>query len=115
MYIAQSALSRQIKELKNELETALLVRDARHIELTPAGSLFHEHCKRLLDDIAATILQTQQVGKGGQGTIRLLHSSSVNLTEQLAQSTVGLMYRRDPTPLVAGFIAAFEAGLLRLN
>lgn len=39
----------------------------------------------------------------------------IDLPEQLAQSTVGLMYRRDPTPLLAGFIAAFEAGLLRLN
>jgi predicted transcriptional regulator len=37
LYIAQSALSRQIKELEDELQTPLLTRDARQFELTPAG------------------------------------------------------------------------------
>lgn len=80
LYIAQSALSRQIKELEGEVQALLLTRDARHIELTPAGQVFYERAKRILDDIEETVRQTRHVGQGAQGIIRLLHSSSVTLT-----------------------------------
>lgn len=80
LYVAQSALSRHIKELENELQAVLLERDARHFELTEAGRLFHQRSKRLLQELAETVQQTQHVSKGEQGTIRLLHSSSVTLT-----------------------------------
>lgn len=83
LYIAQSALSRQIKELEDELQTQLLTRDSRHIELTPAGQLFFERSKRILDDIDHTVVQARQVGLGAQGLIRLQHSSSVILTPAL--------------------------------
>ena len=80
LYIAQSALSRQIKELEGEVQAPLLTRDARHIELTPAGQVFYERARRILEDIEETVRQTRHVGQGAQGIIRLLHSSSVTLT-----------------------------------
>ena len=80
LYVAQSALSRQIKELENQVQTLLLTRDARHIELTPAGQVFYERSKRILEDIDETVRQTRHVGQGAQGIIRVLHSSSVTLT-----------------------------------
>ena len=83
LYIAQSALSRQIKELEDELQTQLLVRDSRHIELTPAGQLFFERARRILEDIDDTVVQARQIGVGAQGLIRLQHSSSVILTPRL--------------------------------
>ncbi|MES2070981.1 MAG: LysR substrate-binding domain-containing protein [Pseudomonadota bacterium] len=85
LYVAQSALSRQMKELENEVQALLLERDSRHIELTDAGRLFYERSKRILEDIAETVVQTHQVSKGQQGTIRLLHSSSVTLTAEIGQ------------------------------
>jgi len=83
LYVAQSALSRQVKELEDELQTQLLTRDSRHIQLTPAGQLFFERSKRILDDIDRTVVQARQVGQGAQGLIRLQHSSSVILTPAL--------------------------------
>ncbi|MBB5610671.1 MULTISPECIES: LysR family transcriptional regulator [unclassified Janthinobacterium] len=80
LYVAQSALSRQIKELENAVQALLLTRDARHIELTPAGQVFYERSKRILEDIDETVRQTRHVGQGAQGIIRFLHSSSVTLT-----------------------------------
>ncbi|MFZ6646206.1 LysR family transcriptional regulator [Undibacterium sp. TJN25] len=80
LYIAQSALSRQMKELESEVQALLLERDSRHVEMTDAGRVFYERSKRILEDIADTVRQAHQVGKGEQGTIRLLHSSSVTLT-----------------------------------
>ena len=76
LYVAQSALSRQIKELENEVQALLLMRDARHIELTAAGQVFYDRAKRILDDIEETVRQTRHVGQGSAGIIRLLHSRS---------------------------------------
>jgi len=83
LYIAQSALSRQTKELEDELQVTLLERDARHIEVTPAGRFFYERCRRILEDVDDAVQQTKQVGRGGVGTLRLLHSSSVTLTTSI--------------------------------
>ncbi|GGC84169.1 LysR family transcriptional regulator [Undibacterium terreum] len=85
LYIAQSALSRQMKELESEVQAVLMERDSRHLELTDAGRLLYERSKRILEEIAETVQQVQQVGKGEQGTIRLLHSSSVTLTAELGK------------------------------
>ena len=46
--IAQPGLSQQIKALERSLGTQLLVRDQRHVELTPAGETLLEHTYRLL-------------------------------------------------------------------
>nr|WP_315250234.1 LysR family transcriptional regulator [uncultured Duganella sp.] len=86
LYIAQSALSRQIKELEDELQTQLLTRDARQFELTAAGQLFYERGKRILQDIDDTLVQARHVGKGAQGMIRLQHSSSVILTARISNA-----------------------------
>lgn len=86
LYIAQSALSRQIKELEDELQTALLTRDARQFELTPAGRLFYERAKRILEDIDDTLLQARHVGHGARGVLRLQHSSSVILTPRISNA-----------------------------
>lgn len=83
LYIAQSALSRQIKELEDELQTQLLTRDARQFELTPAGQLFFERAKRILEEIDDTVVQARHVGRGALGVIRLQHSSSVILTPRI--------------------------------
>lgn len=91
LYVAQSALSRQVKELEDTLQTTLLVRDARHIELTPAGQLFLERSRRILQDIDDTVVQARHVGRGAQGLIRLQHSSSVILTPALTAALRGAL------------------------
>lgn len=80
LFIAQSALSRQIKELEGMLQVALLVRKARHVVTTPAGRAFHAAARRILAELTEASAQARQVERGEQGTVRLLHSSSVPLT-----------------------------------
>jgi DNA-binding transcriptional LysR family regulator len=83
LYVAQSALSRQIKELEGEVQAQLLRRDPRQVELTDAGRLFYERSKRILQDVAETVALTQRAGQGALGTVRLLHSSSVTITSAM--------------------------------
>jgi LysR family hca operon transcriptional activator len=48
LHTAQPSLSRQIRDLEHEVGAALLTRNARGIELTPAGSAFLEHARLAL-------------------------------------------------------------------
>ncbi len=48
-----STVTRAIKELENHLGVRLLQRTTRHLNLTPDGSLYYEHCRRLLAELEA--------------------------------------------------------------
>jgi DNA-binding transcriptional LysR family regulator len=52
LHIAGPSLSQQISNLERELGTQLLVRDRRHVELTPAGSHFLADAREVLDAAA---------------------------------------------------------------
>ena len=80
LFIAQPALSRQVKEMEATLQVALLERKPRHVEPTPAGRAFYASARRILDALGEASAQARQVERGEQGTVRLLHSSSVPLT-----------------------------------
>ena len=48
LYLSQSALSRQIAELEEELGVTLFVRDKRSVTITPAGELLRSEAQKLL-------------------------------------------------------------------
>jgi DNA-binding transcriptional LysR family regulator len=80
LYVAQSALSRQIKELEAQLATPLFERTARQPRLTPAGQAFLGRARLLLADLEKAERLAQEVGQGLRGSLRLNHSSTVPLT-----------------------------------
>nr|WP_267878129.1 LysR family substrate-binding domain-containing protein [Duganella aceris] len=59
--------------------------------MTPAGHLFFERAKRILEEIDDTVVQARHVGQGAQGVIRLQHSSSVILTPQITAALALLL------------------------
>lgn len=85
LYIAQSALSRQIKELELHLGSALFERTARQPRLTAAGLAFLDRARHLLADLDKAERLAREVGQGLRGNLRLNHSSTVPLTGQLLQ------------------------------
>ncbi len=68
--IAQSALSRQIRELEAELGVALLYRTGRGVQLTDAGRIFLERARKLLED-AEALLADMKAAKDGGGSVSL--------------------------------------------
>jgi LysR family hca operon transcriptional activator len=52
-HTSQPSLSRQIRELEDEVGAQLLTRRARGIELTPAGRAFLEHARVVLSQVEA--------------------------------------------------------------
>lgn len=133
-----SSVTRAMKELETYLGVRLLQRTTRHISLTPDGSLYYDHCRRLLADIEA--VESSFPGSAGRprGKLRVDMTSSfarlfvlpavkefqaeypdVELTLTLGDRTIDLVQEgvdcviragvpQDSTLLVARRIAGFE-------
>ena len=52
LHTSQPSLSRQIRDLEEEVGAPLLTRRARGIELTPAGRVFLDHARSVLSQVA---------------------------------------------------------------
>jgi len=61
LHTSQPSLSRQIRDLENEVGAQLLTRRARGIELTPAGRAFLEHARAVLSQVEAASDAARQV------------------------------------------------------
>src|SRR5258706_13070754 len=53
LHTSQPSLSRQIRDLEDEVGAQLLTRSARGIELTPAGRAFLDHARLVLSQVEA--------------------------------------------------------------
>jgi LysR family hca operon transcriptional activator len=53
LHTSQPSLSRQIRDLEDEVGAQLLTRRARGIELTPAGRVFLDHARSVLSQVEA--------------------------------------------------------------
>lgn len=76
-FIAQPALSRQIKQLEESLNAQLFKRDRRNVELTPAGKYFKAEMERLVNQFDHAAKRTAQLHQGEAGEIRIGYTYSV--------------------------------------
>ena len=53
LHTSQPSLSRQIRDLEDEVGTPLLTRRARGVDLTPAGRAFLDHARSVLSQVEA--------------------------------------------------------------
>lgn len=79
LFVAQSALSRQVRDMEEALKVPLLLRDARRFELTPAGRSLYGDARRILAALEEAAASAVNAQRGNEGTLHLLHSSSVPL------------------------------------
>ncbi|MEM9258209.1 MAG: LysR substrate-binding domain-containing protein [Bacteroidota bacterium] len=71
LFIAQPGLSRQIRQLEEDLGVALFKRHNRKVELTPAGAFLREKAEVLLGELEHIVTATRQVGEGLRGQLRI--------------------------------------------
>lgn len=79
LHISQPALSKQVRRLEDELGFRLLVRDSRHVSLTPEGARFHREARVLLTQAAR---MTHPEGSG----IRIAHIFDLDTGRAIADS-----------------------------
>lgn len=80
--IPPSTVTRAIKELENYLGVKLLQRTTRHLNLTPDGSLYYDHCSRLLADLESVEAGFRSNTERVKGKLR------VGMTASMAQLIV---------------------------
>jgi LysR family hca operon transcriptional activator len=61
LHTSQPSLSRQVRDLEEEVGARLLTRRARGIELTPAGRAFLEHARSVLSQVEAAAEAARRV------------------------------------------------------
>ena len=61
LHTTQPSLSRQIRDLENEVGTPLFLRGSKGVELTPAGRIFLDHARLLLSQAEAAVQSARQV------------------------------------------------------
>lgn len=71
LFIAQPALSAQIKQLEEEVGAALLVRLPRGVRLTPAGESFFGDAKAILARAQQASVRAREKQSGQRTTLRL--------------------------------------------
>lgn len=71
LFTSQPSLSRQIKDLEDEVGTPLLLRSARGIELTAAGQVFLEHARQALAQVDAGIEAARQAAHPSKPTFEV--------------------------------------------
>ena len=71
LYVAQPALTAQIKKLEAELGAQLLERTHAGVTATPAGTQLYEDARRLLSDADAMCERIQRLPQGPEGSVSI--------------------------------------------
>ncbi|UUX97094.1 LysR substrate-binding domain-containing protein [Aquabacterium sp. J223] len=117
VHITASSASYRLKNLEQAMGTALFLRTAKGMELTPAGEALHRHVRELLSGIELMHDEVGRFSAGLKGHIRLLaNSSSLNgfivpsvSRFLVSHPSVNIDLEERPSPAIAGAIAAQEA------
>jgi LysR family transcriptional regulator, transcription activator of glutamate synthase operon len=81
LHVAQSAVSRQIHLLEEELNLQLFVQKGRNLQLTPVGKLFLNKIEGILSDLERVVQEAHEFLDPNRGEIRIgfPHSLGINL------------------------------------
>lgn len=71
LYISQPALSRQIRELEDELGVRLLDRDNRNVQLTQAGQYLQKASEEIDNHLQKILRNIQLISKGDEGELKI--------------------------------------------
>jgi DNA-binding transcriptional LysR family regulator len=71
LYVAQSAISRKIRLLEEELGERLFKRVNKRVFLTPAGEVMLRYTRRVFQELRNAVLEVSELANMNRGTIRI--------------------------------------------
>ncbi|MBQ0733257.1 LysR family transcriptional regulator [Aquimarina celericrescens] len=80
LHIVQPALSRQIKQLEEEIGAVLFKRDKRNVRITAAGTYFIREAKKLVRQSERMAKQAENIQNGKVGEIHIAFTHSIMQT-----------------------------------
>jgi LysR family transcriptional regulator, benzoate and cis,cis-muconate-responsive activator of ben and cat genes len=97
--VSQPPLSRQIRDLEEELGVALFKRTAKSIQLTEAGKIFLTEARAILQRTNEAVQTVRAVANVGRGQVRVGYAPS--LTVEILPKALKLFEQEHPGTLVA--------------
>ncbi len=77
LHVAQPALSRQVRELEEELGVRLLHRDSHSVRLTESGEIYLERCRSILDQVSRAGDEVRRAARGEIGKLSVAFIGSL--------------------------------------
>ncbi|SHE10061.1 HTH-type transcriptional regulator gltC [Chlamydia abortus] len=71
LHVAQSAVSRQIRQLEQELGVTLFVQKGRNLQITPVGKLFLSRIEEILNELDRAVVEVKEFLDPTRGEIRI--------------------------------------------
>jgi LysR family transcriptional regulator for metE and metH len=71
LYLTQSALSHQLKEIEGFFNTQLFIRDKKHMLLTEAGTVVLQAAEKILQEVTETKAKVKCLTETDSGAVRL--------------------------------------------
>jgi DNA-binding transcriptional LysR family regulator len=111
MNMPSSTLSRRISKLEKEIGLRLLHRTTRKVELTQAGQLYYERCKRIVDEAKLAHEQLEDILVQPNGLLRAslpVDFATIFMAPVLAELSAlypGMQFELDMTPRRADLIS----------
>ena len=70
-YVAQAAISQQIKQFEQELGFTLFDRGGASVRLTPAGEYFYHQCRSIMAQYTGAVKQARAIVDGAKKVLRI--------------------------------------------
>lgn len=112
-YLSQTAITQQVHALEKRIGMQLIDRNTRPISLTPAGKVFLNEAKAILERMDAALLKTREASTGIVGTLRIGYTKGyersrlVNHLRSFHHDYPGILvtcHRCDTDTLAAGLL-----------
>lgn len=92
-FLSPAAASARIKALESQLDTRLLYRDSRGVELTPAGQRLLKHARLIMRQVDYLKSEFTRYGTDAAGHIRIFANTTA-VTEFLPEILAGFLAKR---------------------
>ncbi len=120
LHVAQPSLSRQVRDLEEEIGERLLERDRQHVALTEAGRALLSKARELLAGAEEAITAAREVGSQARGALRIGNVGT--LVAQFLPGSLAAFRRRFPQVDIEIFemmmdeqVAALLAGAIQVG
>jgi DNA-binding transcriptional LysR family regulator len=113
LHVSQPGLSRQIRDLEDEIGFQLLERSAKSVRLTAAGKVFLTEAREVLSHAEAAVKKARAVAQGGSGEIHVGYAPS--LTVQILPPLLRAFQEQFPQVRVALHDLSSEEMLVQLG
>lgn len=112
-HLSQTAITQQIQNLEEELTCRLFDRSTRPVSLTPAGQVFLEETRAVMERLGRAVVRTRDASTGMVGILRIGYTKGYersNLSEKLRRfhqkfpNVLVICHRHASDQLAAGLL-----------